>query len=85
MRNDNAQRRGVLGKLVMAGSAIVLGLGSGRMFGKRKSETIRLIDRDGKVHEVERRHLNKMCSGKVSNSRLNSWLRIKDGNDEKIG
>ena len=85
MKNQDLKRRGVLGNLLLFGSALVIGLKAKSVFKEKESQTVRLIGRDGKVHEVDRKHLNKMCAGKVSNKRLISWLNKKDSNDGQNG
>ncbi len=84
MKNQKFKRRGILGKLLLFGSAFAIGLKTNSVLKANEVETIRLIGKDGKVHEVERKNLNKMCSGKVSNKRLLSWLNKKDSKDGQI-
>jgi len=78
MENQNLKRRGILGKLILFGSALVIGLKAKSTFKDNEPEMQRLIGKDGKVYLIEKKNLNKLCSGKVSNKRLISWLNEKN-------
>jgi len=77
MANKRNLRRSFLlkGLLTFTGSTL--------LFSKKvkanpeESETIKLIGKDGKMYEVDRRHIQKDRSEKATNSKLKNWLNLK--------
>lgn len=47
-------------------------------------ETVRMITSDGKLVDVDKKYITKMCSGRVSNKRLRAWLDEEEKNRKNI-
>ena len=75
---NHKSRRQVFGNILVIGSALALFSKAKARWGTKKSETIKLISKDGKVVEIDRKHIPTMCGGKVSNKRLSKWLGEKE-------
>jgi len=85
-RKSWTQRRKILGSILIMGSGLLFAIKAKiRPAGDGKPETIRLIGKDGRVVEVDRKNLPKMCAGKVSNNRLFSWLNKNEKNNGQAG
>lgn len=70
-------RREIISWGIFGTIGIAIGSFAGRFRAEKQSETIKLITADGKVMEVERRHLpgSKGHKKPVSNSFLQQWIR----------
>lgn len=53
----------------------VAGWAAGQMIGnEEKPELVKMITLDGKLMEVDKKYINKMCAGRVSNESLKNWI-----------
>lgn len=72
-KEKNQSRRQFLDKGVIVGTGLALGL-SAVLTKEEEPEAIKMITLDGQLVEVDPRHVNKMCSGRVSNATLKKWM-----------
>lgn len=73
--NSKDSRRNFIDKAVKAGTGLVAGAALVHLYSDNKeNESTRLIGADGSVYEVDKKHLMKMCNGKISNAQLRIWL-----------
>jgi len=71
-------RRNIVAKILVFGSTVFAIGKLKKFFISDKPNKVRLIGKDGKVVEIDSKHMPKMCAGKVSNKRLFAWLQDKE-------
>ena len=67
-------RRQILNMGIAAGVGLTLGGIGGAVIKAYGKEKVRLITADGKVFEIEKRHLPRALKGKLSNEELSQWM-----------
>jgi hypothetical protein len=88
MENKNEQkkmpRRSFIETGITTGAGVALGLAITRVLpdseAKEAPEMVKMLTADGKLVEVEKRHLPPMCGKQaaVSNQQLKEWMQQQD-------
>jgi len=79
-------RRKFLDKGILGGAGLAAGLGAlalSRNSSQQHDNTVRMIASDGSLYEVDKKHIQKMCSGKVSNDNLKKWIDEEQNRDSR--
>ncbi len=79
-------RRKFLDKGIIGGIGIIAGIEIMNRSVKKDPEnkkTTRLISADGTLYDIDNKYIDKMCSGKVSNSRLKEWIEEEKKKNNK--